>query len=368
MSEQRRTIQETEENKVIDFNKKKRQRKPVNKYLVIWIATVAILVAVIYGTPAVRDVLKSTYVLENDIMEISENVSLYIARDEVVYGAPYTGSLVYIAEEGQLMKKGTQILDMTAIETETAVEKSDKYDDITKHLGDNMVVMENFTSLRKGVVSYFVDGNEGLITLDSVYNMTEKQMKEIDSNPEDLERDDAEQGEPIFKIVDNSSWAMVFWTDLENEDLYVENNRVTVVFDEDEVRATVSQVKKEENRLKVVLSTNRYYEKFAEERNVEAKIIIEEEYGLIAEKDSITQRFGGKEGVYVITSLGEERFLRVEVILENDDEVLIREGFFYDENDQVVNSVWPYQEILSRPSNEEEYYDLYLEPEERAKD
>ncbi len=368
MSDRRRRRPQGENRKIIAFKKAKGKSKTIGKPIIVWAVLVLVLIVIIYGLPWLEDTLKRTYILENETMEISENVSLYIARDEVVYGAPYTGSLVYIAEEGELMKKGTQILNMTAIESSTTEEPSTKYDDITKNLGDNMQIMEDFTSLRKGVVSYFVDGNEGLINLDSIYNMTEAQMNDIDSNPEDLERNHAEHGEPIFKIVDNSSWAMAFWVDLKSEGLYVEGDRVTVSFDEDEVRATVSQVKKEGDKIKVVLITNRYHEKFAEDRNVEAKITIEEEYGLIAKKDSITQRFGEKNGVYVITSLGEERFVRVEILLENDDEVLLREGFFYDEDGKIIDSVWPYQEILRNPYEEELKYELYLPPDERKKE
>ncbi len=330
-------------------------KKKNKKILWIWWAIIVfLLIVVVYGVPFILNALVPTYKLEKETIQISSSETIFIARDEVVYGAPYTGKLEYLSEEGDLEKKGSKIVNMTEIEEDEEMEgQESEYYDITKNLGTNMKVMDDLSSEKKGVVSYYVDGNEGIFNQESIYEFTEEQLDAIHGNPVDLVRNEAKKGEPIFKIVDNSSWAMVFWTDIENEELYKEGDRVTVDFGTDDVRVTVEQVKIEEDKLKVVLTTNRYCEGFAKDREVDVKIIIDEKQGLSVKKSSIAI-VDGVEGVYVLNKLGEGVFKPIKIILDDGDMVLVEEDVFRNENMEDVETVLPYQEVMTNPPEQDE--------------
>ncbi len=377
------------------------------KFMVaIWIIVVIILALVIYGGAFLADLFQQTERLEKGTLEVSREETIFIARDEIVYGAPYTGTLEYLGDEGELKKKGTKILNMTEIEenAEVVEESESKYEDVTKHLGDNMQVMENFASQKKGVISYFVDGNEGIINQTSIYEFTEEEMKALHVDPVDLEREEAKKGEPIFKIVDNSSWAMAFWTETENEDVYIEGSRVSVDFGDDSVRATVEEVKREADKIKVVLTTNRYYYDFAKEREVDVNIIVSEREGILVDKRSVVTLIGmtsifkgskesidylketedeeektiddleetyekialdiakiknqlkntikkyGTDMVCALDTLGEVYYIPVKILEEEGEQVLLQEEIFYDEDGNPIETVLPYQEILTNPA------------------
>ena len=323
-------------------------KKKNGKIWAVWAFLVIVLILIIYAIPFFETMFKRTYTLEKEILEITERETVYLARDEIVYGAPYTGQLEYLASEGELKKKGTKIVNMSEIVTDETENENNEYEEIIKHLGENMKVMDSLESERKGIVSYYVDGNEGIVNQQSIYEFTEKELNLVLDNITDLSRKTAKKGEPIFKIVDNSSWGMVFWTEVTKHEKYIEGDRVTVDFGEDDVRATVEQVSREGDKLKVILSTNRYYNDFAKDREATVEIIIDEKEGLLAKKRSLVVQ-DDVLGIYVLNTLGDEKFVPVSVIIEEDDNVLIREEVFYDDEGAPIETVLTYQEVLANP-------------------
>ncbi len=320
------------------------------KLIIIWVILVVVLVAIIYGIPYAKSLASSKATLEKGTMESAEDVTVYIARDEVVYGAPFTGTVEQLSKEGSLEKKGTQIINMTATAEPTEEEKSTKYDEVVADLGEGMVVMEDLTSQRKGIVSYSVDGNEGKITLETIYDLNWPQMEALISAPIDLTRDEAVKGEPVYKIADNAMWAMIFWTDITADNVYEVGDRVTVDFGDDQVRASVMEAEYEGEQQRVILETNRYYANFAKTRQADVEIISSEREGIIAPKDAIVT-IDDTTGVYIVSTSGSTTFIPVYILMERGDEVLLVEDVFYDEEGAPIETVIPYQEVLTNPED-----------------
>lgn len=82
----------------------------------IWIPTlsiaVVILLFIIYVFPSVTGVLETTSTIEYGSLQVVDSVDVYFVRDETVYYASRAGQLHYNVNEGDVVRKGTKVLQI----------------------------------------------------------------------------------------------------------------------------------------------------------------------------------------------------------------------------------------------------------------
>lgn len=105
--------------------------KKKKKSLVLFFATLVILFIIIYVFPNVTGALKKTEVIEYGSLQVTDRVTAYIVRSETVYFANKSGSLHYYVQEGEQIRKGSKILDITSGSQE---DKESPYQKITERI------------------------------------------------------------------------------------------------------------------------------------------------------------------------------------------------------------------------------------------
>ncbi len=84
------------------------------RILVLFCSILVILFIIIYVFPNVTGALKKTEIIEYGSLQVTDQVTAYIVRSETVYFANKSGSLNYYKYEGEQVRKGSKILDISS--------------------------------------------------------------------------------------------------------------------------------------------------------------------------------------------------------------------------------------------------------------
>ena len=312
---------------------KKKVTKGTKKTIIIYLAVIAVLGAIIYGVPQVTDIFKDTYIAEYGTLQISDEAECVFVREEKVHYASAGGTVKKEEEAGELVRKGSSIVNVGASAHKSSIQ---------------------------GLVSYWCDGYEESITPDKLKKMDKSIIDSIKESEEhdiiEIGSGTAAAGDPVFKIVDNHEWYLVCWLDSEKKDKYSEGKEVTVDFDmedsEDDIdgvdgiKMTVSSVTDAgEDEFRLILVCNRYYEEFDKLRISECRIITSNKSGILLETDSIVEK-DGQKGVYVMDIHGEGNFTPVLILADDGETCVVEKNFYYDAEGWPVETVINYDEIL----------------------
>ena len=113
-----------------------------------------------------------------------------------------------------------------------------------------------------------------------------------------------------------------------------------------------NDVQGEKNR--VILSCDRYYEKFDRIRTGTCRLIRASRNGIILYSDSITEENGVK-GVYVMSKrVDRATFVPVKILLSDGEKTVVEKDYFTNDAGQKTATVENYDEILKKPDTAQE--------------
>ena len=292
-----------------------------------------ILYVIIYVVPRVSGIFLETYTAEYGTLEVSQESSYMAVRDEKLYVSDNGGAVSRAAAQGRLMRKNSHIVDVCGV----------------KHY-----------SQQKGIVSYYYDGLEGVYTPENMQTITEADLELTDEEKQtyavrECSQGTVESGSPIFKIVDNKEWYLVCWLSAAEAEDIEAGRSITVEFDDGkQLKMKVMQVNPQGQNRQLILSCNRYYEKFDSIRSGTCRLIKSSKSGIIVDSDSIVEE-DGQKGVYVMSKqLDEASFVPVKVLLSHGDKTVVEKNYFINVEGQKVSTVENYDEILKKPPTAEE--------------
>jgi len=322
---------------------KKLAKRPILLLLIVLV----ILYAVIYIVPKISGALVPSYIAEYGELKISDETTAYFVRNEKVYAARSNGDTNYFFDNGSLIRKDTRVMEVNG-ESDEAVEPSETYGTILSRLGDNMTKSKSYRTKDVGVISYSADGYERTLTPKNMAKWDESFFKELSQKDVmNLKREKVVKGEPVFKIVDRTKWYLVCFVDEKHKDRYEKGSPVRVEFEDDYVDMTVYKRKTVGGKVRVILQTDYYYEKFAETRVADVSLVTYNENGLIVDNSSITEE-KGQTGVYVRSKSDDFFFVPIKVYATDGEKSLIADDFYYDvdKDGEMVITVEVYDEIL----------------------
>ena len=368
------------------------------KWLIAIIAYVALLlvcVAVIYIVPSVRGLLDKTYVTKYGTISIDDEVRAYIVRDEIVYVAKYDADFTRQAEAGTLYKAAAKILDFNVKVDENgeqiasdASEISRKYRSIIETLGDATSLTKGKSKVA-GYVSYYIDGAEEKLSTSHLEEITEKEFKEL-SNLRQVEVQDRKctAGEPVFKIIPNRKWYLVFFIDNKGADRYYAGQTVYIDIDGEQVPVSVRSVEavpeegkdteepdpseeppaedqseeqtseeqdaknNDKGTSKVILTCKMFNGELISERKFDARVTVASASGLVLKDSSIVEK-DGQKGVFVKNKLGEHKFRPISVKADNGEECVAYSDIYVDEGGNFVETIGTYDEIVEVPDEDD---------------
>lgn len=324
--------------------------KKNRKNIFIYILAVVILGMFIYLVPKVTDVLEATTVIETGTLQVTEETDCYFVRHEAVYEAGAAGTVEYKIREGTHIKTGTSLAEFKEDKTEGSevMTARSKYAGIIENIGDNAVKTVNFKSKSSGIVSYFADGYESILTPETMDKFSREKAQEINAEPVELKQSPVRKSEPVLKICDNDNWYIMCWVESASVANYEVGNTVTVSLPEGSVDMKVESITQDGDYWKVIFWSNNYYKEFAKSRVVEGLIIAKDYTGLVTETSNIITD-GKQPVVLVLQQNGEYSIVKVKVKANNGEYSALAEVSYIDEAGNQVDTVNIYDEIMRNP-------------------
>ena len=358
--------------------------------ITIYVALLAMCIIVIYAVPSLRGMLEKTYVTEYGKIDITDEVSAYIVRDETVYVAAQNSKIKRVAKSDKLVKAGTRVVELTPIvdedeaageagpdasqeEAEAAAEAngeapdniSRKYTKVMEELGTNVVSTKSGKTKEAGYISYFIDGAEPLLSTDRLADISQSDFESLTKlRTIDTPDKDCGKGEPLFKVTSNRKWYLVFYIDNKAGEKYYEGRQVSVDVNGKNVPVSVAQVQAGKDTTRVTLSCKMFFEGFLQERTLKTTVTVASAEGLVLQDSSIVMK-GDQPGVFVKNKLGEHKFKPISVKADDGERCVVFSDIYVDEGGNYVETVKTYDEIVAAPS-EEEIAELQKQAEKEA--
>jgi putative membrane fusion protein len=305
----------------------KRKKVKAKKILLyLFIIAVLVLAVIIYVYPMVTGALTQTSIVEYGNLQVTADATCYFIRSETVVTATSSGNIQYYFEEGQLVRKGTKVVDIVPS-------------------GGSYVAAGN------SVISYYIDGFEGMFSPENITSLKRDKVESLEIQVNNTRRDYAVSGEPVYKEMDNGAWYVALWAEPEDVIKYKKGGAVYLNLPLGQVKGTTYDIIDAGDSWLVLLQFNRYYEDLPKLRKLDAEIITSDYEGLIIANKSITT-MDGKPGVYVKDISGEFIFTPVSVIASDGEYSLVESSFYYEKSGEEtvkVKTVNPYDEILNHP-------------------
>lgn len=322
-------------------------------FWIVYGAVAVILAVIIYLVPSIKNIMESTYVLEEGDLEIYDDVSGVVVRNETVYVSAEASSINRLSDEALLVKVGANVVELSGSGNEEA---ATKYDDILSSLGDSVVQTSGSTTMG-GYVVYDVDGLESALKEDTLSDIDESTISSAQSSSTvETQSSKCAAGEPLFKIVENGDYWLVFFIDSDDAEKYTVGREVTLDFEGSEsgtdIRAFVKSVEEQDDKTKIVIWSNEFFDDYLTLRGAEVKVTTASVSGLIIKNSSIVE-IDDQQGVIVKDKLGDNYFMPIKIKATNGDESAIYADIYTDENSEFVETVSIYDEVLRSPSQED---------------
>jgi len=339
--------------------------------IVVYIGLIAVCCIAIYAVPFLGDKLERTYIAEYGRIDVTDEVSAFIVRDEKVYAASQPSRIKRAAEEGKLIIGNTKVVELTPDDAAIKAEKeaaynekkkgkssktpdAGRYTDIMTELGDSVTSTEDGTSKNAGYVSYHVDGAEAKLNTNDIDDLTYEDLKDLTGRSAiATPKSKCGTGYPVFKVVRNGRWYLVYYLDNKKAGKYSPGNTVTIDMDGQKVDVTVSQVETGKKQTKIVLSCKSFFDGFLEIRNLDTKVTVESAEGLMLENQSIVDAPDGKRGVFVKNKLGDHVFKPVRVKADDGRKCVAYSDIYMDDEGNYVETIGTYDEIIANPSDDD---------------
>ena len=315
---------------------------------IILLLIVAVLYIFIYTIPEITGALKQTCTVEYGEMRIAKSVDAVLIREETVYKADSSGLLSYYIDNNTKTRQGSKILDIYGSEKNTVL------------------------CPQTGVVSYYYDGYESVLTPGAIESAKEILLSESAIQVKDLSSERASEGEPLYKLITNDTFYTVFLVPPDDIGFYSVDRNVTLEFENGSVSAKISEILSlDENgnvviqegeettyaaNYLVVVSTSKYFVDYDKLRQCKLDVVLQNDKGLIVPNTAITE-VDGIPGVYVKGIDGEYDFTRIKVISSDGvDSVVYADTFSVLREDglsDIFTTISIYDEILKDASGQD---------------
>ena len=363
-------------------------RRPMNKKwiaaIAVYIGLIATCVIAVYAVPSVRGMLEKTYIAEYGSIDVKDEVSAFIVRDETVYVAAQPSTINRLADPDKLVKAHTHVVELTPdadaagpgevvsngekedVSPDSNTENYGKYTNVLNELGDSVKSTEQGYNKGAGYVCYYVDGAEAKLSTDALESLSYKDYKAL-TGRKAIETPEKSCGEgyPIFKIVKNAKWYLVYYISNKKAEKYVPGETVIIDANGTDVEVTVSQVLTGRKYSKITLSCKSFFDGFFKVRNLDTTVTLRRAEGLVLQDDSIVETPEGQIGVFVKNKLGEHVFKPIAKKADDGSRCVVFSDLYVDEGGNYVETIATYDEIVCEPT-EEDLASLNAPAEEEA--
>lgn len=184
----------------------------------------------------------------------------------------------------------------------------------------------DLSSPESGIATFQTDGFEDTVTLDNLYNLDYDLIFASKSNPGVWGQPEVLSGNPMVKIVDNSTWFLLCMIERDDMDAYEKNKEIGVNINDKIYAGKVSDVFENNQKGVLVLKMTDLYENFHQNRFLDVRVVRENYQGLKIQNSSIIT-VNGVQGVYVVGMDKKAVFRPIKILGNDDKNAIIKPGY-----------------------------------------
>ncbi len=216
--------------------------------------------------------------------------------------------------------------------------------------------MESSTKFIKntfpGELSLSADGYEIMLKPDRLGELNSQVLNEVQNRNRISKGKDVNEGDPVFKIVNNHYWYMVFVLEQEEAEQFKKGKGIYIKNEEDMVYGVIKEIYKDKyGKYIMVFKTNSSSAAMHDDRVHEVDIILKNLNGIKIPQRAVIEK-DEKKGVYVISETGVAVFKELNCILGENDEYVILD--YKKITRDKVKTVNLYDEIILNPGKVKE--------------
>lgn len=387
---------------------KKRRIRWKNLFTLIII--VALFIYVVFKFIQVSFMTESpTYNLSVGEIHFKDDYKALIIRNELILTSNTTGKITQVSNEGEKVKSNQRLLDITGIEAlddmsdapevqmivPLSMEDIDQsIDQLKKDIASNLR-NENFEEVHQlsetlalkieqrrlisetedvtsttinsvgnkdlgvgesqsiyapqtGLLTYYIDGYEDDFTYDKIFNIPYDQIEQLVIEPFVSAPNTVVEGEILCKIVDDSSYYLILYTEPGAQNKYDIYNDLIITTASKEVTGSIEHIAAAGDKVAIAVKLDEYIDGFYKNRFIDVSVTQETYYGLTIQTSSLVKYEDGF-GVLVVDKLDKVIFKPVEIVVHNGDTAIVKENFFYrviEDKNERVDSVSRYDKVL----------------------
>lgn len=174
---------------------------------------------------------------------------------------------------------------VNVLESKSSQSRQSQLDVMLSSGGDGLQV---FNAARDGVISYSIDGYEGIAVTDVTEDMVDKK----DYHTSELKNNDkVKAGSPAYKLITEDSWTIVISIDETAAQSMADMKRVKVRFSKDNETTTAGlEIQNKADSHLAYLSFSNAMIRYSKDRYIDLELILEDESGLKIPKSSVVKK------------------------------------------------------------------------------
>ncbi|MCH4890231.1 hypothetical protein EZV73_21800 [Acidaminobacter sp. JC074] len=334
-----------------------------------------------------------TYVLEYDEIDIRQSFKAIVVRKEHVLKSSSSGTLVQIADDGEKVKRGQRIMDITksaeeeveglvasvvneteitrynleqidgeitelkkeiadlihkkdydavgslSLELEAKIERRRMMEDgaleetynETEVGGGELAVGESqpIETPLAGILTYYVDGYEQELTYAEVMQIDLEEILNLDIEARTSVQSAVQSGDVLCKIIDDSYYYLIILVERGEQNLYDISEDLILEVGNQKVSGYIAEMIPTTSKVAIAIKVESYIEDFYKERFLDVSITQDTHNGLIVKSSSIVT-IDGQAGVLVVDRYKNISFKPVKIIVRQGDTVVVKEDAFYE--------------------------------------
>jgi putative membrane fusion protein len=172
-----------------------------------------------------------------------------------------------------------------------------------------------------GIVSYKIDGFEEVYNTENLEELSEVDIKGLNSGIINIKTNQKKVGEPVFKIIDNFKWYLIAEVDPSYEDLLGAEKQGSVWIEFSEGDSVRSKIYKKLDNGRLIFEVIDHFDNLAFQRKAKFKIVKNMEFGIVIPVSAVVVE-NGEQGVIIKGPEGKQ-FKKIDILYSNAEQAVV---------------------------------------------
>lgn len=249
-------------------------------------------------------------------------------------------------------KKNIDISEISELINLSNQELEDRKDELSREISVSNIA---YRASEAGIVSYNIDGLEDDFSTSKIDQMDIAYLKERDGGKDPIRTTSVDQGQPIFKVINNFSYHLAVAIEGETKEKFAKDDQISLVLDDNSsLNGKIVQINKDDQGMVLIVESDEKLAELESTRVHQVSIIKDKIDTYLVDSTSVVEE-DGQLGVYTKGLNGLVDFVPVDIFLQRENETLVytgdSQGTIETKDQERQKTITIYDEVILNPVN-----------------